>query len=87
MGQYVNETSKQEVCEQLFFIPSLSSSVIVIVADVAVIRVTGLGGSSAEIEKVRDSSFTSTTLSSMMSIVPHAKELLFIAVCPGINTI
>ena len=58
-----------------------------IVADVAVIRVTGVGGSSAEIEKVRDSSFTSTTLSSMMSIIPHANELLLVAVCPGTNTI
>lgn len=60
---------------------------ITIVADEAVIIVTGRGGSSSEIEKVRNSSFSSTTLSSMMSIIPHAKELLFVELCPGTNTI
>ena len=60
---------------------------ITIVADEAVIIVTGRGGSSSEIEKVRNSSFSSTTLSSMMSIIPHAKELLFVELCPGTNII
>ena len=62
-------------------IPSLSFSLITIVADEAVIVVTD--GSSADIVRVRDSSFISTTLSLMMSRFAHTTAP---AVCPEVNT-
>ena len=65
----------------LVLLPSLSFSLISIVADVAVRVVTG--GSSADRVTVKNSSLFSTTLSLMMSRLAHTTSLV---ICPSENT-